>query len=223
MADALYAMALCEAGDHPQAARKHLEESLEITTALGHTLKIARTHNLLGEVARSQSNLEAALAHYRAGLAAVESIPGSWFKQLLLLNLGIALVELGDSDAGLPALLGVADRAHDARLYNVLAPALGALAAACATRGDHRRAARLLGSSARIYAEADRQPDPVDRVLPERAREAARAALGDSVFEKLIEQGQDLPIDKLLDGAASGEVDTGGAQVSRWEEPARSP
>ncbi len=79
----------------------------------------------------------------------------------------------------------------------------GGIAAVTATRGQPRRAARLLGAAATLREAGGTPLRPVDRADYDRTVTAARTALGDNAFAAAWAEGRALSLEQTVAEASA--------------------
>jgi non-specific serine/threonine protein kinase len=186
-------------------AREQLEESLAISQAAGGTgglalprvhLGIALCH--LGEEAQGRALLEECVHQGRR--TGQPALTGQ--AQMML---GFVECEAGEPARARRAFLELLAVASDAGIGPGLLYALDSLGVVAAAEDRHARAARLFGAAQKVSEETQIGLVPYVQSLQERARERARAALGEPEFAALWAEGHAMAPEELLAYATQDE------------------
>ncbi len=178
-------------------ARALLDEGLSLAREIGDRSLLAIILNNLGELARLRGEYDRARELYEQSL----DIRGrrSSSAPITLLNLGLiafaqgvyeAARSLFEESLGLGKLLG--DRGS-------MASSLNGLAGVHAVRGEHERAARLLGAAEAVRIAIGEVIQPSDREYYERFVAAARAGLDEGSFKKAWAEGAQLSLEQAVE------------------------
>jgi predicted ATPase/DNA-binding SARP family transcriptional activator len=187
------------AGDFA-GARADLERGARNAERIAEHADAARGWLLLGELARRQRDLEEARGHIDRAIALVEPTTArldfGTTAAMVFSKRGSLAEQEGDltaaerwHDRAMRAIAGISRMPID-RLIGSLVQGLAGLAA---SRGEHARAAELLGAAHTLQGE----PDPWSLEI-ERATTAALAALGRPAFDEAYARGRRITRDQAL-------------------------
>ena len=181
----------------------HLEEAAQLAELLDDRRVLAEARVNLAWVAIVRGDYEEARRLGERLLARVQDMPAQLAFTLCLL--GWSLHHLGDPAA--------ADRFRESLAIvrslssKQVAECLNGLSATEVAAGRNDRAARLAGLAEGVCAAHGIELEPFVRSVMERTNAAARAALGDTEFERLYEAGKALPPEEAIDDLLAGRLD----------------
>jgi predicted ATPase/DNA-binding CsgD family transcriptional regulator len=205
-------------------ARALMEEALAVYREWGADTFIASTLNNLGEVARYQIDYESAESFYRESLSLFRALQDRTGIAESVGNWGHALRHLGRFQESKGALLEALALAHEMNaparsaalltgLAGVAVSEVEAIEAAKKTTGRSPtprsqsstlvQVARILGLAAHLLAQKGRQLEPLEQAEFDRAATAARARLGEAVFNTAWEQGQAMTLEEAIARAST--------------------
>jgi predicted ATPase/DNA-binding SARP family transcriptional activator len=142
-----------------------------------------------------------AAADFAEAAALSEEFGDRLFVAVNQINGGLAVLELGDeAEAGAKIEEGLVI-AREVGAQNTMADGLAALATVSARRGEHERAARLLGSCEKLRESTGIALDPFDLAALEAVVESVGRALGAASFEAAWAEGRSLDLDAAIDYA----------------------
>ena len=209
-------------GDIEGAARV-LEEALAMARTVRPRYWITYALYWHGRVAQARGDLVAARAAFDEGVTlGLEDGYNQPIAHLATMRGRLALAE-GDSGAALSwfaVALPALSRMKNHWSSIVLAEDLARIAA---ERGDPERAARLLGSVARLREEAGAAPLPLEREALDRLAETVRAALGPATFVTAFQAGQALSIGQALELATIMVGEAAREEAVQGARPAGAP
>jgi DNA-binding CsgD family transcriptional regulator len=154
--------------------------------------------SILGDFAVVRGDLVPAAARYEEAVALFRARGLGWGLTEAAIGLGNVQLATGDA-ASAEALyreaLGLAHGFGDAAR---VAGALAGLAGVAVARGRPMRAVRFLAAAEAAYATVGMPIFPRDRPTHDRAKAAARAALGDAAFDAAWAAGRALPFGQAV-------------------------
>jgi predicted ATPase len=196
--DVLGFLAVAE-GDLVRGRELH-ERALELERAANNWLGAASTLVSLGDVALVAGEYERAIELNTEAMELVRAHGGSALSlQVPLINLAAAHVHLGHVTEAEEAAAASIEAAADLRDPVAVAFALRVFSAASASRGDHDRAALLLGAADALDAELGAGADPTQKGLREDVLRRVEDALGASATISALERGRSLAADEALE------------------------
>jgi non-specific serine/threonine protein kinase len=153
---------------------------------------------MLGEVARMRQDFERAATLYQESLSVARGLGDRWLIGAALCDLAWVTLRLGDTK-GAAALfdenLRLSQENGDRRR---IAKCLDGFAGVAAERGQWQRAALLLGAAGALRDLTGAIVDPMDRPDQMRIMAAARQALGESEFERVISEGARMNVQEAI-------------------------
>jgi predicted ATPase/class 3 adenylate cyclase len=149
-----------------------------------------------GETDRYWGHLDRAEAMYEEARLRCQEYGNRYRDVDILFNLGQTTHAMGNTDEAERRYRQTAHVAAELHHPAGRLQALIGMAEVYATRGDHDRAARLLGASEAGLAAQGRTLDPPDRLLYDRSVTAAREALGERDFAAAWVEGSELTLDE---------------------------
>jgi non-specific serine/threonine protein kinase len=175
-----------------EEAERCFAQALTDFRELGSEANVALTLYHLGVVAYGQGDLTRARARCEAAAAQVRAAGSTLFTAFVLAGLGLVAAEGGDPGGAAAAFAEAFTLAQQAKDQQGTALRLAGVAVLAVGCGSPESAARLLGAAeAQNLALGMSFPLP-ERTAYERAREAARVALGAERFAAAWEAGQAL-------------------------------
>jgi len=190
------------AGELEPAARI-LAEALELSRTVQPRYWITYALYWHGRVAQARGDLAAARAAFDEGVTlGLEDGYNQPIAHLSTMRGRLALTE-GDTDGALrwfAIALAPLRRMKNHWSTIILVEDLARIAV---ERGDHERAARLLGAVANLREEAGAAPLPLEREAMDRLAGSVRANLGGPAFEAAFQAGRSLSLTQSLDLAAT--------------------
>jgi non-specific serine/threonine protein kinase len=170
------------------------KQALAIFRNLDDQPGLAFTLNLLGELARSQSDYEAAQRYYEDSLSIVEETGERQREAMLFNNLSFVAYHQQNYRLALElaqrSLFVACELKSDFRQICVLATVAGPFAAL----GHPDLAARLLGATYARFGELGTRHDPVDQSEFDLFETATRDLLGEKAFLEAWQSGQTLTL-----------------------------
>lgn len=140
-------------GDH-KAARRYLEESLSISSAIGDEWESARTLNMLGVLtARTEGPGEKAQAYFEKSVALYKKTGDVSYAGGILANLGIVAVQTGKHAEAELFLSEAITISREIENQHALAVCLSSLANVAYIKGEYDKAERYLQESYKINLE----------------------------------------------------------------------
>jgi tetratricopeptide (TPR) repeat protein len=166
-------------------------------------LGVGYTLNLLGEVARCQSDYIEARSFYEQALPVWRELRDDRGVAVILDNLGRVAGHLGDYERA-EAILSEALRIR--RKFGFMlgvATTLAGLAGVASARMQPDRAARLLGASAALLSSLGATLYRADRQEYDRTMSAVQTALGEARYVAALDEGKRMPLDQAIEFAAT--------------------
>jgi len=186
-------------GDLVRARELH-ERVLELQLAANDRLGAASTLVNLGDVALVAGEYERAIELNTEAMELTRAHGGSALSlQVPLINLAAGHVHLGHVTEAEEAAAASLEAAPDLRDPLAVAFALRVFSAASAWRGDHDRAALLLGAADALDAELGARSDPTQNALREDVLRRVEDALGASAAGTALECSRSLTADEALE------------------------
>jgi predicted ATPase/DNA-binding SARP family transcriptional activator len=184
----------------PAAGRRHHEEAVEAARRMGSASVLGMALNSLGIAARRQGDHAAAIAAHDEARGLYGA--GGWFAgaSLALAGLGLATEQSGDPDTAEHHHRDALDLALRIADERAIALACEGLAGVAAARGDHARAATLLGHAAGRRARVGAPLPPGERFDVDRIEAATVDALGRARYDDLSSAGTAVELQSLLSG-----------------------
>ncbi|MFC5749614.1 BTAD domain-containing putative transcriptional regulator [Actinomadura rugatobispora] len=173
-------------GDLERAGELH-ERAFRLAAALPSRSALEFSEIGLALVARRRGDLDAAERHLRARLGWLRDIGGRSGVAFVLAQLGFVAEQRGAAGRALELHREALDAARATGDPRAVALALEGIAGARAAAGHPAEAARLLGTAGGLRASIGAPLPPGERADVERIEAAARAALGDRVFDETFE------------------------------------
>jgi tetratricopeptide (TPR) repeat protein len=155
---------------------------------------LAYTFNLLGELARSQNDYDAAQRYYEESLLLVKETGEHQREAMLLNNLSFVAYRQGDYRQSLELAQQSLIDALELKSEFRQACFIATLAGPAAALGQPERAARLLGASYARFEALGTRHAPVDQKEIEQFEGAIRRQLGEKAFEKAWQAGQEMAL-----------------------------
>jgi tetratricopeptide (TPR) repeat protein len=191
-------MACLGEGD-ADAARRHLEEALDLVRATGDRHDLAAALNAMAQLHRTQNELDAAIPLYEQVLVLAREAGDRETTAIALLNLAMASIG-HDAEDRVPAmLLEVLDIAADIGSKPAAQSVVEVSAGLSASRGDFARAATLFGVAEANAARTGLHRDPADEAFLAPLMAQAREALGAERFSTAERAGRALGDAEALD------------------------
>jgi tetratricopeptide (TPR) repeat protein len=169
-----------------------VEAALQTFRELDDQTGIGLTLTALGECARLEGRNQDAETCFEQALAAMRTAGNTYWTLALLENIAQVRLQNGDwvtASALLKEALSLTDDYEDPTLVNSYVAAMGQVAL---LRGRPDEAARLLGAADHFLKTAGVKFAPADQAQFERSMDAARATLGDALYETRIAEGASL-------------------------------
>jgi ATP/maltotriose-dependent transcriptional regulator MalT len=186
-------------GDLVRARELH-ERVLELQLAASDRPGAASTLVNLGDVALVAGEYERAIELNTEAMELARAHGGSALSlQVPLINLAAAHVQLGHLTEAEEAAAASLEAASDLRDPLGVAFALRVFSAASTRRGDHDRAAMLLGAADALDAELGAGTDPTQNALRENTLIQVEDALGAPATSSALERGRSLTADAALE------------------------
>ncbi len=182
------------------SARHHFETASASARASGASQILGAALNGLAELHRLEGDLDGALALYEEALALFRE-QGSFNVAVILLNLAIVSIELGDLAGARVRLAEVARLAEEEVARFAGWGVLEVTAALASASGSAARAARGWGASESARARLGRSLAPGDEQFLLPWVERARATLGEPGFEEAQSGGRSLSYEEALSEA----------------------
>lgn len=176
-------------------------ESLEMFRKLGDQPGMAQAYNILGELARSVADYDAAERYYKECLHLVK-ITGERMREAMQYdNLSLIAYHQGQFELAVDLLQRGIGMFRELGTSYGLAIGLAALAGPVAKLGDAGKAARLLGASAAILESLGVTQQPADQIEIEKYQSFILQALGEDAFQRAWRSGHEMSIEEALDYA----------------------
>ena len=138
-----------------EAARRMLEESLEVHRRTGNDRMVANALGLLGTAALLGGDTDAALAVTREALDAARRAGHAYVESAALWQVGVCLAVRGELDEAERSVEEAVDLARKVGNARSVGAWLKSLAGVALMRGDHARASRLFEESLTIHRSLD--------------------------------------------------------------------
>jgi predicted ATPase/DNA-binding CsgD family transcriptional regulator len=200
---ALILLAISGVGD-PEQIDRYLamaQESLEAFRRLEDRPGMAQAYNILGELARSVGDYDAAQHYYEECLQLVK-ITGERMREAMQYdNLSLLAYHRGQYQRSLELILRGLLMFRELGANYGLAMALATMAGPISRLGDHEKAARLLGASDAWMLSSGINQQPADQIEVEKFQSAVRQALGEEAFQQAWQAGHEMSIEEALDYA----------------------
>jgi len=182
-------------GEHA-AALEYGERALRLAARQGHRAGEIFATIVLAFASRRLGDLDAATAYLRRLLpggrpgdrAGTDATPAA-HDPMVLMELGFVAAQRGDAETALRLHLDAFHLAERLDAPQDRAGALEGMAAALALRGDHARAAELLGAAASAREAISLVAAPVEQADLDRIADACRTALGEDGFAAAFARG----------------------------------
>jgi non-specific serine/threonine protein kinase len=192
-----------------QQAHAQFAESLELFRAADDRRGITWALNSLGLMAWAKGNLAQATVLHEEALALAREIGDRHEVALVLVNLGYAAEDRDDLPQARARYSAAVTILQEAERPWILALCLEGLAGLLAAGGDAARAVRALGAATVMREVLDLPLPPVYGARRDRLLAATRAQLGSATFEAAWEIGRAMPLDEVLAGALSEQLESG--------------
>ena len=186
------------------AARRYLLEAFDIERGIGAVWSAAAVLNSLGELERMEGDYEEAGARYREALEILEQLSAASDIARATHSLAYVALRGGDVDGatdGFERSLASFERLGHRR---GMAEAIIGIGAVAAARGQHKRAARLIGAGDRLIEEIGAGLWPADARERECDLAVIRDAIGSDALAEEIAAGRDLTLEAALQLARAG-------------------
>jgi tetratricopeptide (TPR) repeat protein len=184
-------------GDYEQAARLY-DETLTYVRAVNHKSATAGTLIDLGGVAWAQGNLELAVKRCEESLAIGRELQAKYTIANALTVLGIVACARGEYGLSLSLLREALTTFRDiGNRWSIAFSLEGFIMLAMAQR-EWERAARLFGATESLYTQFRFLWSPLERDIYEQNLVAARSALGETAFARLMEEGRAMTLDRAI-------------------------
>jgi hypothetical protein len=189
--EALYMLArvAIRGGDLP-GGQVRAEQALAVALRTGDRALEERPRHVLAAVARMSGDLSRARELYRDSIALNEALGRPEVVNSEYHNLGFCELGLGDLDAAGRLFAGVRERVFRHGWADFVPYVCVADAALASAKGDHPRAARMVGVADAAFETLGQVPDPDDAAELAAVRAAAVAALGHDGFAQRHAQGR---------------------------------
>ncbi|MCA1850680.1 MAG: tetratricopeptide repeat protein, partial [Acidobacteria bacterium] len=184
--------------DQPAAARTLLEESLKISRELGNNRLIAIALGNLGEAARLQGDLATARTLYEEGVARARQSGNMDSLTITLANLGAVAYQEKNFRAADSYYREALTLAQELGGQRFISYPLDGFAALAAQRRDWERAAQLAGAAEALREAVGSDLENVDRVFRDQYVAEIRAALDETTFAAVYEQGRTLKTEQAI-------------------------
>jgi predicted ATPase/DNA-binding CsgD family transcriptional regulator len=193
-------VALAE-GNYPNA-RTYFDEVLTLSERAGDRVLAAQVEQEIGAAAFGQGDLPRAEAHLENALAYQREVGDQWHAALTINRLGFVACARGDRrmaakwfSESLPLWQKIGSREN-------IAEWLAGVASLAASSGSPDQAAWLLGVASAQCAELGHAIPRPERTSFERAKQTARAELGEVAFGAAHAAGHTVPLAQALDEAS---------------------
>jgi predicted ATPase/transcriptional regulator with XRE-family HTH domain len=183
------------------AAARFAEESATIYRRIGHTSGMSHALMKLGLVAMLEGHYERAERLFEETLRLQKSLGSSGNMFYSLTNLGGVAHKQGHLDVALARYHEALDLLRAVPNKPAIAATLEGLAAAIASAGDPRRAARIFSAADALRRTIGAPRFPTERADYEASVEATRVALGAGVFETEWQIGASMTLERTLEEA----------------------
>jgi predicted ATPase len=185
------------AGDYERAVEL-LERGLGLRRELGDKRLIANSLLSLGRTELTRGDVERALFRLTEGLALAREVKDTWSIGVAAATLAAVRLRENDLEAAHALFcegLAIARDRGDKRLAS---ECLQGAAFVASARGDHERAARLLGASDALLEAVGARRAPVELVTRDRYEPAVRQALGDDRHGVAVSAGRGLSLEEAV-------------------------
>ena len=188
-------------------ARSKYEESLPGLRERGDDWTIARSLNLLGEIARTEEDYASARSFYEDSLAIRRKLSDTRGVAVSLHNLGHVAHHQGDfrqAAAYFKESLTLSQIVSD---KGSVAGCLAGLAGLAGTLKQLERATRLFGAAEATVRDSVVRLEYPDQIVHDRNVAAARAQLDETTFATIWSEGSAMTLEQAIDYALATEVD----------------
>jgi tetratricopeptide (TPR) repeat protein len=186
------------------AARAYFEESLPTARALGDERLIARSLNVLGEIARLGCDWAVARSYYEQAVAAARQEGERDLISTTLCNLGAVTCAGGDPIAARSYYREALTIDQELGNRSNISYSLDGLAAVAVRQSAWDRAGRLAGAAEALRAGIGYELEPIDQAFRERYLVEAREHLGEAALEKTMAAGRAMTLEQAIEYALSG-------------------
>jgi non-specific serine/threonine protein kinase len=202
------------AGEYGRAGRD-LSASLDSFRQLGDTQGAAFALWELGSVDVQVGRLDAGIERMEQAVPILRR--GRHRRQLAraLFNLGVAYLGRGDVARAEAALQEGILAFRDVKMGRHMSVMFTGFAASAEARGNHERAARLLGAAARVWENANWNPPSSTLELWNRCDHSCRERLGSMLFDAAVAEGRAWTPDAALAEAMRPASDYGAGMTAR--------
>ena len=168
------------------------KESLEMFRKLGDRPGMAQAYNILGELARSVADYDAAELYYKECLQLVRMTGERMREAMQYDNLSLIAYHRGQFELAVDLLQRGNGMFRELGTSYGLAIGLAALAGPIAKLGETEKAAWLLGASAAILESLGITQQPADQIEIEKYQSFIRQALGEEAFQRAWQSGYEM-------------------------------
>ncbi|MBI5651861.1 MAG: tetratricopeptide repeat protein [Chloroflexi bacterium] len=187
-------------GDYATARRQH-EEALQFFRAQKDRLSTGSTLIMLGEIARVEQDYPRAKKCYEEALAIAQDLGTALGHQLVLGNLGVTLLRLGDVARARKLLTENLELARQSTRERIISYSLEGMAFVETAEKQFARAARLFGAADSFKPPADSAYSPADAAEREYYFASARAQLDEATFRAAQAEGHMLTLEQAVEYA----------------------
>jgi predicted ATPase/class 3 adenylate cyclase/DNA-binding winged helix-turn-helix (wHTH) protein len=190
--------------DEYEHASGVIEEGIEQARLLDNRAVLAHGLNVMGELFRSNGNLDRAERAYREALEINEELGDRHYEAINRANLGHVALARGDLEGALPYVRSALSLSRELGSRTMVAWSVSEQALARQMMGQQELAARLIGGSESALQYLGVRRGPADQPVHERTRAMLVADLGQARFEELVREGRELTLDQAVDLALEG-------------------
>jgi non-specific serine/threonine protein kinase len=208
-------------GDYERATEM-MERSVAQYQAADDNWGVANSVDCLGEVARSKGDYDRAATFTQRALALYAEIGEERGRSHVLHNLGYVRLHQGYPDEAAALFRESLVRAQEIRSTRDIILAVAGLAASRAQSRPPERVVQLLGAVDALLGAAGIHNEPAELADFDQAVAAARARLGEEMFDSAWSRGREMTLDAAVEdalalGAASARPEA--SQASRGGTP----
>ncbi len=179
-------------------ARKFYEEGLATAHELNNKYGIAGALNGLAEVAYAENDNAAARQFWEKAVTISRQIGNKQYVSACLVNLGKVAYHEGDYKTSRSHFTEAMAIGQELRSKILILDSLGGFVALAAQSGNLNRAARLAGATQHLCESIGYEADSVERRFRDAYLDKIKAALPETDFTDLFEQGRKLKLEEAV-------------------------
>ena len=202
LAQAAYGTALHLQGKDVEATSS-LEAALRLSRAENHTFGAAFALSSLGVIAIRAGDHDNAVRYLEESVTLFQQLRNFGTAMLSVTRLGQLALKQGDAPKAVARFRDVLRMAKQVGRRQALADGLAGFALALSAIGNSQGATHLLGAAEQLRETLGPSPLPAGVAPPEDTLKSLNAQLGDELFQRLWSEGRNMPLDDVLEYAAS--------------------